>query len=439
MDDSELIDENAFDPESIDDKEKGVKAIKSRLKNGLPKNFKKIAISCAVILVSAVFILTLMPSSNDEAVVTAARPTPADMPVESPTTAPLLEGNTLENDTINKSIDNAFNAASESGTSLISGFSFYEDVKNKEDNDPTRGEDSISRDKAISLMAMSQTAASHDANPDNITDNRNGVSSEQMRNPFNLLELVNDAAIDTSSWDDQIKQMSAAASDNTWSRSSSAYDPPASQIAPQQQPIETSVNAQAVHSGGSGPEETVFKHRLVPSQIEWVQLISSCNTDEPDFIAEIVSGPNARSKLLGKCSLTPLKRIYAQLSTLITPDKQVVVIDGVLLSANEFRQSLSGRIDNHYFSRYMPFILANFAGAYAESLVSQTTVDDSNGGSVTQVNAIPKASDQLKYAGGRTLQSLLPGFAKSLSRPPTGYLKQHSVYPMMYRKEAIIK
>ena len=109
-----------------------------------------------------------------------------------------------------------------------------------------------------------------------------------------------------------------------------------------------------------------------------------------------------------------------------------------MLDTNTLRQSVSGKVDNHYFSRYVPFILANFAGAYAESLVSSTTIDTDDGGSVEQVNRIPDESDQFKYALGRTAQELLPPLANSINRPATGYLDQYKVFPMLYRTTVAI-
>ena len=155
-------------------------------------------------------------------------------------------------------------------------------------------------------------------------------------------------------------------------------------------------------------------------------------------MAEVISGPAKNARLLGSCSLTPLKRIFVKFDLMVIGKDQIIPIDAVVLSAGELRQSVEGKVDNHYFARYVPFIIANFMGAYADALVTTTSLDDNNGGSVTQVNSIPDTNDQLKFASGRTLQALLPGLENSLNRQPTGYLKQYTIFPLMFRAKAEI-
>lgn len=439
------VDEDAFDPERESNKGEAKKGkLSERLKNGLPSNFGRVAGISFTILAIAIVTMIVISSNDDEEVrVSAGTTTEADMPGDSPSAPPIYGGTTVETEDIIESRIEEFEDSSNNATSSISDFEFFSDAARLQEELPVNNDDLFDTNQSLGYIAMSQRPSSrNEVNPDNFVPDVDEVTRDELKKPYDFAKMVNAAAIDIAEWDAEIKRMAEVTNTNVWHQSNGKT---INSIQEKDEVFEvpnhnyqSKVVEVVTKPAGNAITEPKPRYTFTPSEIHWVQLVSSCNTDEPGVIGELISGPARNARLLGSCSLTPLKRIFVKFDLMVIGKDQIVPIDTVILSSGEFRQSVEGKVDNHYFARYVPFILANFMGAYADALVTTTSLDDNNGGSVTQVNSIPDTNDQLKFAGGRTLQALLPGLENSLNRPATGYLKQHTIYPLMFRAPAKI-
>ena len=434
------VDENAFDPEYETTKKQ---PLKERLKAGLPKNFGKVsAISFSILLVATIAIIFISDNGDQSSKVQAGLTTEADMPIDTPSDPPIYGGKTDETSEILESREDEFKAKSDAGESSIADFEFFAEAVDMQEALPVNNSDLFDTDSTMAYIAMSQRPSSgNEVNPDNFTPDVDEVTREELKKPYDFAKMVNEAAIDIAAWDNEIKQMASVTDANVWYSSINSIENSDRNIEPNYITDANSeqygvTNVESSNIDGSQNVEPFYT--FTPSEIQWIQLLSSCNTDEPGVMAEVISGPAKNARLLGSCSLTPLKRIFVKFDLMVIGKDQIIPIDAVVLSAGELRQSVEGKVDNHYFARYVPFIIANFMGAYADALVTTTSLDDNNGGSVTQVNSIPDTNDQLKFASGRTLQALLPGLENSLNRQPTGYLKQYTIFPLMFRAKAEI-
>lgn len=434
------VDESAFDPDYETTKKQ---PIAQRLKAGLPKNFGRVSvISFSILVVATITIIIISDDGDKNATVKAGVTTEADMPTDTPSEPPIYGGKTDETSDILESREEEFNAKANAGESSIADFEFFTEAVDLQEDLPVNNDDLFDNDSTMAYIAMSQRPTSQkEVNPDNFTPDVDEVTREELKKPYDFAKMVNAAAIDIAAWDNEIKQMASVTDVNVWHSSSNSkensdisLEPNVTINANSRQNLATQIESSNINES----QDVKPFYTFTPSEIQWIQLISSCNTDEPGVIAEVISGPARNARLLGSCSLTPLKRIFVKFELMVIGKEQIIPIDAVVLSAGELRQSVKGKVDNHYFSRYVPFIIANFMGAYADALVTTTSLDDNNGGSVTQVNSIPDTNDQLKFASGRTLQALLPGLENSLNRQPTGYLKQHTIFPLMFRAKAEI-
>jgi len=94
-------------------------------------------------------------------------------------------------------------------------------------------------------------------------------------------------------------------------------------------------------------------------------------------------------------------------------------VQALAVNAETFEPGLASDVDNHYLSRWVPYLLGTFGGAYAETLRGSTTTTSPEGATVNETGSIPSADDQLKFTVGTGLGRMVPILQQQIDRPVT--------------------
>ena len=425
--------------------ESGLSAISSRIKKGIPPAQRKgILYSIGALIVGGglmILFAVLGSSEDDKQQVFAASISESDVPSTDPGSAPIYGTDSVEYQAIQRKEDAKFEEASENKESSIDNLEFFNAAQNLQNGAIEKTVDAEEESSYIRAVSGQEKMIQNAQNPDRAAVNGD-YDKANLRIPYSFRQMVEDASVDHKSWSADIASMAATTKVNTRSSDAGNYTPPVERADANASTTTPLSNGSTPVGSVNGSDEIVqqepqeYYYKINPTEIQWAILTSECNTDEPGILGEIISGPIKGSSLMGSCSLTPLKNVALQFDLAIYKN-EAYSIDAIALDSQKFRQSIPADVDNHYFSRYVPFLLSKFAGAYAESLITTTQLD-TNDTSVTQVTGIPDSSTQLKYAFGETLSALLPGLEAGLSRPPTGTVDRFKVFPILFRSEQII-
>jgi len=94
-------------------------------------------------------------------------------------------------------------------------------------------------------------------------------------------------------------------------------------------------------------------------------------------------------------------------------------VRALIVNAETFQPGIASDYDNHYLSRWVPYLLGTFGGAYAETLRNSTTTTSPEGATVNETNDIPDAADQVKFTLGTGLGRMVPVLQEQINRPVT--------------------
>jgi hypothetical protein len=94
-------------------------------------------------------------------------------------------------------------------------------------------------------------------------------------------------------------------------------------------------------------------------------------------------------------------------------------VRALIVNAETFQPGLASDVDNHYLSRWVPYLAGVFGGAYAESLTDQTTTTNPEGATVNEESGVPNANDQIAYTVGTGLGRVVPILQEQINRPVT--------------------
>jgi hypothetical protein len=94
-------------------------------------------------------------------------------------------------------------------------------------------------------------------------------------------------------------------------------------------------------------------------------------------------------------------------------------VRALIVNAETFQPGLASDVDNHYLSRWVPYLAGVFGGAYAESLTDQTTTTTPEGATVNEESGVPNANDQIAYTVGTGLGRVVPILQEQINRPVT--------------------
>lgn len=94
-------------------------------------------------------------------------------------------------------------------------------------------------------------------------------------------------------------------------------------------------------------------------------------------------------------------------------------VRALVVNAATFQPGIASDYDNHYLSRWVPYLLGTFGGAYAETLRNSTTTTSPEGATVNETSDIPDAADQVKFTLGTGLGRMVPVLQDQINRPVT--------------------
>jgi len=94
-------------------------------------------------------------------------------------------------------------------------------------------------------------------------------------------------------------------------------------------------------------------------------------------------------------------------------------VQALAVNAQTFQPGLASDVDNHYFSRWIPYLLGTFGGAYAETLQNNTTTTSPEGSTVNENRTIPDTDDQIAFTVGSGLGRMVPVLQQQIDRPVT--------------------
>ncbi|WP_372997423.1 DotG/IcmE/VirB10 family protein [Marinobacter sp.] len=94
-------------------------------------------------------------------------------------------------------------------------------------------------------------------------------------------------------------------------------------------------------------------------------------------------------------------------------------VRALIVNAETFQPGIASDYDNHYLSRWVPYLLGTFGGAYAETLRNSTTTTSPEGATVNESSDIPDAADQVKFTVGTGLGRMVPVLQEQINRPVT--------------------
>lgn len=435
-DDIEGVIEPTIEEEEFWEEPAKKKSLGSKIGEAVPKAYrKKLFTSFGIIVVGILLFIffSATPKKDAGELVEAVATAEVDIPQDSATEAPIYGSNSPESIAIDEEEDRVFTEAAETGETSVANLTFFDKAVDRQNEALTTSENFGDDSEYYESMVETQQTR---PTPGATRNRRTNIEREQLRVAYDFALMLDEVSIDTSNWSNEISAMylpDKAPSYSSSIRQAVVEVDPANQSSAQSQ----SANTTTVNTGDEAAPVVGSYHTIMPTEVQWVQLISECNTDDPGIIGEIFTGKLRGSRLMGTCTITPSKRILVQFNSLILRD-QVVGIDAIALDPQTLRQTLAGRINNHYFSRYAPFVIANFSAAYAQSLTSMTTTTVGDDTSVEEVSEIPDSKDQLRYAGGKTLETFLPIWSAALARPATGTIKQHTVLTTMFRTQVAI-
>lgn len=427
--------------DSDDEDTGGFAKYKERLKQGISKdNAKGIKYSFFTITLGTAFMVIFASLGTDESneqQIVAARISESDVPLLDESAAPIYGVDSLEYKAIRNKEDEDFVEAAEKMESSIDSLEFFNAADNLQRSAVVNDVDIREESSYLDSVISTEDYINKKINPDKRSE-RNSYNKANLRVAYDFRQMLENAAVEHEEWSTAITEMAASTKNPIFSSDSGNYivnskdDRSSGQADPD---AKGNPNITSVVANQENLTNPIY-HKILPTEIQWAMLTSECNTDEPGIIGEIISGPIKGASLMGTCSITPLMNVAMEFN-LAVYDDQPYPIDAIALDAKKLRQSMPADVDRHFFSRYIPFLISKFAGAYATSLITTTQLDTDDS-KVTQVNGIPDTSTQLKYAAGETLASLLPGLEAGLDRPPTGTVPQYKVFPILFRSEQII-
>ncbi len=94
-------------------------------------------------------------------------------------------------------------------------------------------------------------------------------------------------------------------------------------------------------------------------------------------------------------------------------------VRALIVNPDTFQPGIASDVDNHYLSRWVPYLAAVFGGAYAETLVNRTTTTTPEGSTVNESSGVPDAGEQLQYTVGTGLGRAVPLLQEQINRPLT--------------------
>jgi len=155
-------------------------------------------------------------------------------------------------------------------------------------------------------------------------------------------------------------------------------------------------------------------------------VITSVNSDEPGpVLAQIVTGPYAGGRLIGKFEMTKDDpKLILTFNTLVMQNaERSYQLNSYAIDPGTARSALSSDVDNHYFSRYGMFAAATFLKGYSKA-ISQSGATQTVGigaAGLTTATTYPEMDNRkvalaaLGEVGSEVAGQLRGG----LSRPPT--------------------
>lgn len=414
-----------------------------RLRSAVPKEYAKPMLTAGAVLVIAIVgfgLVSVIKSESDaEGRVSGVETVIEDIPQDNPNQGAIYGEDSPEAIAIREEENRQFDTAADAGESSVADLTFFDAAKNVQAEAVSTNDNDVENSDFYQYTKAQQNVT---ANPNAWERPKPKSDRDILRVPYDFATLVDEARVDSSDWGTTIENMAASSKEVEYGSSSGDFGTStneagldsSSRTALNRTP-RPEIEAEPVVASTLEEEPLADKpfYTIAPTEIHWIQLVSMCNTDEPGVIAEFITGPLNGRRLMGTCSVTPTKRILLEMNAIVW-EKRAIAISSVALDPVSFQQSLQGKVDSHYFSRYVPFILANFAKGFAEALVSTTNVTLGNGTTVEQVNQLPDSNTQIKFAAGRTLEALLPTWEDKLDRKPTGTIPRHSVHALMFRE-----
>lgn len=160
------------------------------------------------------------------------------------------------------------------------------------------------------------------------------------------------------------------------------------------------------------------------------------DSDAPGMVAiELSTPPLDGAKSISSNVEVRGDYIYAEFNELIFKGKSHP-IQAILINPNNMRAGYSDEVDNHYFERWVPFLIAAFGSGYPDTLTDSTSVVGSDGTVTTQTNKIDSTRDRAKYAAGRGLEKTLPILERQFDRPKSVYMYNNSEIGIWFLKTA---
>ena len=94
-------------------------------------------------------------------------------------------------------------------------------------------------------------------------------------------------------------------------------------------------------------------------------------------------------------------------------------VKALIVNSQTFQPGIASDVDNHYLSRWVPYLAGVFGGAYADTLTNRTTTTTPEGNTVNNTSGVPNAADQIAYTVGTGLGRTVPILQEQINRPIT--------------------
>lgn len=160
------------------------------------------------------------------------------------------------------------------------------------------------------------------------------------------------------------------------------------------------------------------------------------NSDQPGPIEiEIVTPPLDGATAISKAPRVVGERVIAEFDEIYYKGKRHPVT-ALMINPESLRPGYVDDVDHHYFARWAPFLLAAFAGGYAETLKTGTSTINTDGSTVNENNGIPDSDDQIRYALGKGLDRALPILEQQIDRPSTLTINNFSQVGVWFLEDA---
>lgn len=425
-----------FDHDDIFDEEESENPGKlKKFISNIPPQYRSLALTGGLVLVLFVVCVTGFqllyggPPEELAARTAGATTNNADIPINDITQTSILGDNSVAEKTRRAVEKIKIDQADKSNTSAVADLDLSkltsENVASLKSEQESLSEPERAQSKTQKLV---NDATRESMNKSGMLDQGpydSNVPLDSAYRGYNFQQLLADTATDTSNWDDTLSQ---AISLTPFESHVSIASYPEEEAASPTPLEENDSNSR----GDSSLNEKASYHAKL-TETHYAELIKPINTDDGGLVvARIISGPLRGTRIVGTAEILENKRLGVAFDRAryrgVTNDG----FNAIALSFENLRDSLPAEVDNHYLSKYIPFILANMGGFWADSLISTLEQDKSDGSTTTTTGGLEKTSDQLKYSAGKTLHQFLPQISEMVNRKPTLKKDRGEVFLVMF-------